>query len=52
MIKDAANAFFATNITFINEVADLCEATGADVQSVARGMGLDGRIGSVANFSA
>ncbi|MEM1159746.1 MAG: UDP-glucose/GDP-mannose dehydrogenase family protein [Pseudomonadota bacterium] len=45
MIKYAANAFLATKITFINEVADLCEATGADVQSVAKGMGLDGRIG-------
>ena len=45
MIKYAANAFLATKITFINEVADLCEATGADVQSVAKGIGLDGRIG-------
>src|SRR5205807_6404355 len=41
----AANAFLATKITFINEVADLCEAVGADVQDVARGIGLDGRIG-------
>ncbi len=45
LIKYAANAFLATKITFINEIADLCEATGADVQDVARGMGLDGRIG-------
>jgi UDPglucose 6-dehydrogenase len=45
MIKYAANAFLATKITFINEVADLCEAVGADVQDVARGIGLDGRIG-------
>ncbi|HKR24385.1 MAG TPA: UDP-glucose/GDP-mannose dehydrogenase family protein, partial [Allosphingosinicella sp.] len=46
LIKYAANAFLATKITFINEVADLCEAVGADVQDVARGIGLDGRIGS------
>ncbi|HVH79010.1 MAG TPA: nucleotide sugar dehydrogenase, partial [Stellaceae bacterium] len=39
------NAFLATKITFINEIADLCEAVGADVQDVARGIGLDGRIG-------
>jgi UDPglucose 6-dehydrogenase len=45
MIKYAANAFLATKITFINEIADLCEKTGADVQVVAKGMGLDGRIG-------
>ena len=45
LIKYAANAFLATKITFINEVADLCEAVGADVQDVARGIGLDGRIG-------
>jgi UDPglucose 6-dehydrogenase len=45
MIKYAANAFLATKITFINQVADLCEALGADVQDVARGIGLDGRIG-------
>jgi UDPglucose 6-dehydrogenase len=45
MIKYAANAFLATKITFINQVADLCEAVGADVQDVARGIGLDGRIG-------
>jgi UDPglucose 6-dehydrogenase len=45
MIKYAANAFLATKITFINEVADLCEATGIDVQDVARGIGLDKRIG-------
>jgi len=46
MIKYAANAFLATKITFINEMADLCEKVGADVQDVARGIGLDGRIGS------
>ncbi len=44
--KYAANAFLATKITFINEIADLCEAVGADVQDVARGIGLDKRIGS------
>ncbi len=43
--KYAANAFLATKISFINEVAELCERTGADVHAVARGMGLDGRIG-------
>jgi UDPglucose 6-dehydrogenase len=45
LIKYAANAFLATKITFINEVADLCERVGADVHDVARGIGLDGRIG-------
>ncbi|HEV2336676.1 MAG TPA: UDP-glucose/GDP-mannose dehydrogenase family protein [Stellaceae bacterium] len=45
LIKYAANAFLATKITFINEMADLCEAVGADVQDIARGIGLDGRIG-------
>ena len=45
LIKYAANAFLATKITFINEIADLCERTGADVNDVARGMGLDNRIG-------
>lgn len=45
-IKYAANAFLATKITFINEIANLCEQTGANVQEVARGMGLDGRIGA------
>ena len=45
LTKYAANAFLATKITFINEIADLCEKVGADVQDVARGMGLDGRIG-------
>ncbi|HEX6866550.1 MAG TPA: UDP-glucose/GDP-mannose dehydrogenase family protein [Caulobacteraceae bacterium] len=45
LIKYAANAFLALKITFINEVADLCEAVGADVQQVARGIGLDARIG-------
>jgi UDPglucose 6-dehydrogenase len=45
LIKYAANAFLATKITFINEIADLCERIGADVQDVARGIGLDGRIG-------
>lgn len=46
LIKYAANAFLATKITFINEIADLCEQVGADVQEVARGIGLDNRIGS------
>jgi UDPglucose 6-dehydrogenase len=46
LIKYAANAFLAMKITFINEMADLCEAVGADVQEVARGIGLDNRIGS------
>src|ERR1700761_4264355 len=45
LIKYAANAFLAMKITFINEIADLCEAVGADVQQVSRGIGLDGRIG-------
>ena len=45
LMKYAANAFLATKITFINEVADLCERVGADVQEVARGIGLDNRIG-------
>jgi UDPglucose 6-dehydrogenase len=46
LIKYAANAFLATKITFINEIADLCERAGADVQDVARGIGLDNRIGA------
>lgn len=46
LTKYAANAFLATKITFINEIADLCEKVGADVQDVARGIGLDNRIGS------
>lgn len=46
LIKYASNAFLATKITFINEIADLCEKAGANVQDVARGMGLDRRIGS------
>lgn len=46
LTKYAANAFLATKITFINEMADLCEKTGANVQDVARGIGLDNRIGS------
>ena len=46
LIKYAANAFLATKITFINEIADLCEQTGANVQEVARGIGLDNRIGT------
>src|SRR5947199_676210 len=46
LTKYAANAFLATKVTFINEIADLCERVGADVQQVARGMGLDNRIGS------
>jgi UDPglucose 6-dehydrogenase len=45
LIKYAANAFLATKITFINEIADLCEKVGANVQDVAEGIGLDGRIG-------
>ena len=45
LIKYAANTFLATKITFINEMADLCEKLGADVSDVARGIGLDGRIG-------
>jgi UDPglucose 6-dehydrogenase len=45
LIKYAANAFLATKITFINEIADLCEVVGADVQDVSRGIGLDNRIG-------
>jgi UDPglucose 6-dehydrogenase len=45
LIKYAANAFLATKVTFINQIADLCETVGADVQDVARGIGLDGRIG-------
>jgi UDPglucose 6-dehydrogenase len=46
MIKYAANAFLATKISFINEIAALCERVGADVKEVARGIGLDGRIGN------
>lgn len=46
LIKYAANAFLATKISFINEIAALCERVGADVKSVAQGMGLDGRIGN------
>ena len=46
LIKYAANAFLATKITFINEIADLCEQVGANVQEVARGIGLDNRIGA------
>ncbi|MBT4486018.1 MAG: UDP-glucose/GDP-mannose dehydrogenase family protein [Rhodospirillaceae bacterium] len=46
LIKYAANAFLATKITFINEIADLCEQVDANVQDVARGIGLDGRIGA------
>ena len=45
LIKYAANGFLAMKITFINEMADLCEKVGADVHDVARGIGLDGRIG-------
>ncbi|MBV1700006.1 MAG: UDP-glucose/GDP-mannose dehydrogenase family protein [Hyphomicrobiales bacterium] len=45
LIKYAANAFLATKITFINEIADLCEKVGGDVQEIARGIGLDNRIG-------
>jgi len=46
MVKLASNAFLATKISFINEIANVCEETGADVQEVARGMGLDSRIGT------
>ena len=46
LIKYAANAFLATKITFINEIADLCEQVGADVQDVSRGIGMDNRIGA------
>ncbi len=46
LIKYAGNAFLATKITFINEIADLCEKVGANVQEVSKGIGLDGRIGS------
>ena len=46
LIKYAANAFLAMKITFINEIADLCEKVGADVQQISRGIGLDGRIGA------
>jgi UDPglucose 6-dehydrogenase len=46
LIKYAANAFLATKITFINEIADLCERVGADVQDVSRGIGMDKRIGA------
>ena len=45
LIKYTANAFLATKVTFINEIADLCEAVGADIQDVAKAIGLDGRIG-------
>jgi UDPglucose 6-dehydrogenase len=45
LIKYASNAFLATKISFINEIANLCEAVGADVHAVSKGMGLDGRIG-------
>ena len=46
LIKYAANSFLATKITFINEIASLCERVGADVQEIARGIGLDNRIGA------
>src|SRR5215471_21790010 len=46
LIKYAANAFLASKIAFINEIADLCERVGADVQDVSKGIGLDGRIGA------
>lgn len=46
LVKYASNAFLATKITFINQIADLCEKTGGDVQEVAKAMGMDGRIGN------
>ena len=46
MIKYASNAFLATKISFINEIANICEKVGADVTEVSKGMGLDRRIGS------
>ena len=46
LIKYAANAFLATKITFINEMADLCEKVGGDIQEIARGIGLENRIGN------
>ena len=46
LVKYASNAFLATKISFINEISTLCESVGADVHSVAKGMGMDGRIGS------
>ena len=46
MVKYASNAFLATKISFINEVANICDRVGADVTQVARGIGLDSRIGS------
>ena len=46
MIKLASNAFLATKISFVNEIANVCEEVGADVAEVARGMGLDQRIGA------
>ena len=46
MIKLASNAFLATKISFVNEIANVCEEVGADVSEVARGMGLDQRIGA------
>jgi UDPglucose 6-dehydrogenase len=52
LIKYAANAFLATKITFINEMADLCEKVGADVQDVSRGIGLDNRIGASSSTPA